>query len=114
MIEASHRRWAAGDIELESGERIREFEASYVTHGKLNPARSNAVLVTGSLTGNHHRLDFLIGPSKTLDSDRYFIVCVDPIGNGLTTSPSTSTAQAGMRFPRFSIWRPEVRCRALH
>jgi homoserine O-acetyltransferase len=103
MIEAPHRRWPAGDLELESGELIREFEASYVTHGKLNPARSNAVLVTGSLSGNHHRLDFLIGPSKALDPDRYFIVCVDPIGNGLTTSPSTSTAQAGMRFPRFSI-----------
>jgi homoserine O-acetyltransferase len=103
MIEAPHRRWAAGDLELESGELIREFEVSYVTHGKLNPARSNAVLVTISLSGNHHRLDFLIGPGKALDPELYFIVCVDPIGNGLTTSPSTSTAQGGARFPRFSI-----------
>ena len=90
MIEAPHRRWAAGDLALESGEVIRDFELSYVTHGKLNEARDNAVLVTVSLSGNHHRLDFLIGPGKALDPEHCFIVCVDPIGNGLTTSPSNS------------------------
>jgi homoserine O-acetyltransferase len=102
-IEAPHRRWAAGDLRLESGEAIRDFELSYVTHGKLNPEKSNAVLVTVSLSGNHHRLDFLIGPGKALDPDRYFIVCADPIGNGLTTSPSNSATQPGMQFPRFTL-----------
>jgi homoserine O-acetyltransferase/O-succinyltransferase len=103
MIESRHRRWAAGDLELESGELIRDFELSYVAHGELDSERSNAVLVAASLSGNHHRLDFLIGPDKALDPSRHFIVCVDPIGNGLTTSPSTSASQPGMRFPRFSI-----------
>ena len=103
MIEAPHRRWAAGDLRLESGERIRGFELSYVTHGKLNEARDNAVLVTVSLTGNHHRLDFLIGAGRALDTERYFVVCVDPIGNGLTSSPSNSAAQPGARFPRFCL-----------
>ena len=103
MIEAPHRCWSAGELNLESGERIQAFELSYVTHGKLNEARDNAVLVTVSLTGNHHRLDFLIGPGRALDTERYFVVCVDPIGNGLTTSPSNSKAQPGMRFPRFCL-----------
>jgi len=103
MIEAPHRRWAAGELALESGEVIQGFALSYVTHGELDQARSNAVLVTISLSGNHHRLDFLIGPGKALDPERCFIVCVDPIGNGLTTSPSNSEEQPGMRFPRFSI-----------
>ena len=103
MIEAPHRRWAAADLALESGEVIRDFELSYVTHGKLNDAHDNAVLVTISLSGNHHRLDFLIGPGKALDTERWFVVCVDPIGNGLTTSPSTSRAQPGMAFPRFVL-----------
>jgi homoserine O-acetyltransferase len=103
MIEAPHRRWAAGDLQLESGEAIRDFELSYVTHGKLNAARDNAVLVTISLTGNHHRLDFLIGPGKALDTEHVFVVCVDPIGNGLSSSPSNSVPQPGMRFPRFCL-----------
>lgn len=103
MIDAPHRSAALGDLKLEAGEVIRDFELSYVTHGQLNAQRDNTVLVTVSLSGNHHRLDFLIGPGKALDPERYFIVCVDPIGNGLTTSPSNSAAQPGMKFPRFAI-----------
>ena len=92
-----------GDLKLESGEVIRDFAISYVTHGTLNAKRSNAILMVTALTGNHHRLDFMIGSGKALDTDRYFVVCTDAIGNGLTTSPSTSTAQPRMRFPRYTI-----------
>jgi len=103
MIDVPHRHASFGDFRLESGEVIHDFTLSYVTHGVLNAARDNAVLVTVSLTGNHHRLDFLIGPGKALDTDRWFVVCVDPIGNGLTSSPSNSARQPGMHFPRFCL-----------
>ena len=86
-IEASHRIAELGDLQLESGEAIWDFRHSYVTHGKLNRDKSNAILVCASLTGNHHRLDFLIGEGKALDPARNFIVAIDPIGNGLSTSP---------------------------
>jgi homoserine O-acetyltransferase len=61
------------------------------------------VLACISLTGTHHRLDFLIGPGRALDPEEYFIIAADPIGNGLSTSPSNSALQPGMRFPRFTI-----------
>lgn len=80
-----------------------DYRQSYVLHGTLDAERSNAVLVCASLTGNHHRLDFLIGPGRALDPDRYCIVATDPIGNGLSTSPSNSARQPGMRFPRFTL-----------
>jgi homoserine O-acetyltransferase/O-succinyltransferase len=98
-----HQRFAMGDLQLESGEVIRDFAISYVTHGTLNAKRSNAILMVTALTGNHHRLDFMIGPGRALDTDRYFVICTDAIGNGLTTSPSTSTVQPRMKFPRFAI-----------
>ncbi|MEO8165537.1 MAG: alpha/beta fold hydrolase, partial [Betaproteobacteria bacterium] len=60
-------------------------------------------LVCISLTGNHHRLDFLIGAGRALDPGRYFVIAADPVGNGFSTSPSNSESQHGMRFPRFSI-----------
>ena len=94
---------ALGDLALESGEAILDYRQSYVTHGELDPNRRNAVLVCASLTGNHHRLDFLIGPGKALDPARWYVVATDPIGNGLSTSPSTSRRQPRMSFPRFSI-----------
>jgi homoserine O-acetyltransferase len=56
-----------------------------------------------AISGNHHRIDFLIGPGKALDSDKYFVIATDAIGNGLTTSPSTSKTQHGPAFPKFSI-----------
>lgn len=102
-IDAPHRMAELGDLELESGEVIRDYRQSYVTHGKLNGDKSNAVLICASLTGNHHRLDFLVGEGRALDPSRYFIVATDPIGNGLSTSPSNSTRQPGMQFPRFTI-----------
>jgi hypothetical protein len=52
-----------------------------------------------ALGGNHHRLDFMIGPGKALDPEKYFIICTDAIGNGLTTSPSNSKLQPRMQFP---------------
>ena len=102
-IDRPHQIAELGALELESGEAIRNYRQSYVTHGTLNADRSNLVLVCISLTGNHHRLDFLIGPGKALDTDRFFVVCADPIGNGLSTSPSNSVEQPRMRFPRFAI-----------
>src|SRR5690348_8636671 len=98
-----HQRYEIGDLKLESGEVIKDFAISYVTHGKLNERKSNAILMVTAISGNHHRIDFLIGPGKGLDTDRYFIVATDAIGNGLTTSPSNSAAQHGPAFPHFVI-----------
>jgi len=102
-IDRPHLAAGLGDLALESGDAIRDYSQSYVTHGELSTDKSNLVLVCISLTGNHHRLDFLIGPGKALDTDRFFVVCADPIGNGLSTSSSNSIKQPRMRFPRFLI-----------
>src|SRR3954451_167566 len=98
-----HQSYRIGDLALESGETIKDFSISYVTHGTLNARKSNAILMVTAISGNHHRLDFLIGPGKALDPARYFIICTDAIGNGLTTSPSNSTGQSHMKFPKFLI-----------
>ena len=96
-----HQQYRIGDLKLESGETIKDFAMSYVTHGTLNAQKSNAILMVTAISGNHHRLDFLIGPGKALDTTKYFVVATDAIGNGLTTSPSNSHAQPRMSFPRF-------------
>ena len=41
--EPPHQTHCMGDLRLESGESIRDFCISYVTHGTLNASRSNAV-----------------------------------------------------------------------
>jgi len=98
-----HQSYAMGDLKLESGEVIRDFSISYVTHGTLNADRSNAILMVTAIGGNHHRIDYLIGPGRALDPAKYFIIATDAIGNGLTSSPSNSKAQPRTQFPRFNI-----------
>ena len=100
-----HQQYRIGDLKLESGEVIKDFAISYVTHGTLNAQKSNAILMVTAISGNHHRLDFLIGPGKALDTTKYFIVATDAIGNGLTTSPSQQPGPAphvvpALRHPR--------------
>jgi len=97
------QRFAIGDFKLESGEVIHEFNIAYMTEGTLNAAKSNAVLMVTAISGNHHRIDFLIGPGKGIDTDHLFVVKTNAIGNGLTTSPSTSASQHGPDFPHFTI-----------
>jgi homoserine O-acetyltransferase len=101
--QAPDQFFGEGDLKLESGEAIRDFSISYVTHGSLNADKSNAILMVTAISGNHHRIDFMIGPGKALDPDKYFIICTDAIGNGLTTSPSNSKVQPRMQFPKFTI-----------
>src|ERR1700728_3086455 len=79
-----HQSYSEGDLKLESGEAIKDFSISYVTHGTLNEKKSNAILMVTAIGGNHHRIDFMIGPGNALDADKYFIICTDAIGKGLT------------------------------
>ncbi len=102
-IDRPHQTLGLGDLPLESGEVIRDFAISYVTHGTRSAAGDNVVLVLTAIGSIHHRLDFLIGPGRPLDPDRHFIVCADAIGNGMTTSPSNSRLQPDLAFPRFTI-----------
>lgn len=107
-IDAPHHSVRLGDFQLESGESIRDCRVSYVVHGPQRAPGLPAdgvpvVLALSAIASTHHRLDFLIGPGRALDPARVAVLAVDALGNGLSSSPSTSAAQPGMAFPRFTI-----------
>jgi len=98
-----HQIASLGSFRFASGETIDNLKVSYVTYGKLNPARNNAILSLQHFGGDHHDNEFLTGPGKALDSDKYFIIATDFLGNAkqrqdLTTGPTNSGLK--MRFPR--------------
>jgi homoserine O-acetyltransferase len=91
---------------FQSGFTLDEVKVSYVTHGKLSSNKDNVILALQHFFGDHHDLDFLIGPGKALDTDKYFVVATDFLGNSqlreeLTTGPTNSGLR--MAFPLFSI-----------
>jgi homoserine O-acetyltransferase len=94
---------ALGDFPLESGEVIHDCRVGYRTQGRLDAARSNAVLLIPWFMGTSGQIARQIGPGRLVDSSRHFVVAVDPLGNGVSSSPSNSPRQAGAAFPRFSM-----------
>jgi homoserine O-acetyltransferase/O-succinyltransferase len=114
---------------LEGGGRLRSIEVAYETWGELAADASNAVLVCHALTGDSHATgpsepghpspgwwDGVVGPARAIDTDRYFVVCVNVLGGcqGTTGPASTDPATGkpyGARFPATTI-RDMVRAEA--
>ncbi len=92
-----------GDFKLQSGTVIHDFRLGYRTLGKLNSAKSNAILWTAYLGGRSEDLLEYAGPGNIADTTRYFVILADSIGNGISTSPSNSKLQPRMQFPEFTI-----------
>lgn len=94
-----------GDFKLESGEIIYNCKIGYRTFGALNEDKSNVILFSTWFGGTSQMLGNLIGDGKDklIDSTYFFIVCVDALGNGISTSPSNSDKQRNDYFPKFTI-----------
>lgn len=92
-----------GDFRLESGEVIRDCRIGYRTFGVLNKERSNAILFPTWASGTTEQLASNFGAGRLIDTTKFYVVAVDALGNGVSSSPSNSTAQPRMSFPRFTI-----------
>lgn len=101
---------------LENGESLPSLEVAYETYGSLSPSRDNAILLCHSYTSDHHAAglrdgesrpgwwDALIGPGRTLDTERYCVVSSNCLGGAAGTTGPGSTNPAtgrpyGMQFP---------------
>jgi homoserine O-acetyltransferase/O-succinyltransferase len=93
-----------GDLKLSSGETLRHCRLGYRTLGSLNAAKSNAVLFPTWFRGGSENLLALVGPGKLVDSARFYVILVDALGNGVSSSPSNSRPpQSRARFPQIGI-----------
>lgn len=96
-----------GPLDLEEGGSIPDCQLAVATFGELNAAKDNAILITSWYSGTHQIWrDVYIGTEHALNPERYFIVCVNQIGSGLSTSPHNADgANAGIAMSKF----PHVR-----
>ncbi len=92
-----------GDFRLNSGEAIRNCKIGYRTMGHMNAAKSNAVLFPTYAGGATKDLIRFVGSGKFVDPTKYFVILVDSFGDGVSSSPSNSTLQPHMHFPKFTI-----------
>ena len=92
---------------------------AYETWGTLDQRRDNAVLILPGLSPNAHAAssaanpeagwwEGMLGPGKAIDTDRWFVLCVNPLGSckGSTgaASPHPDDGEPyRLRFPDLSI-----------
>ena len=80
-------------ITLESGRTLPVYDLVYETYGELNQDASNAILICHALSGDHHVAgyytmedkkpgwwDNVIGPGKAIDTNHFFVVCLNNLG----------------------------------
>ena len=92
-----------GNFKLQNGGVIRNCRIGYRTFGKLNQDKSNVVVFPTWAGGTTEQLGSNFGPGKLIDSTSYFVVAIDALSNGVSSSPSNSRLQPRMRFPEFSL-----------
>jgi len=105
-----------GPLALEAGGVLPGVRLAYETWGELDAFASNAVLVLHALTGDSHVAgppgpghptpgwwEALVGPGRTLDPQRWFVVAPNIVGGCQgSTGPSSSAPDGrpwGSRFP---------------
>jgi homoserine O-acetyltransferase len=84
-----------GDLQLEEGGTIRNCQLAVATFGSLNAPRDNAILVPTWYSGTNKIMEQVyIGKGRALDPDKYFIIAINQIGSGLSTSPHNTPMPA--------------------
>ncbi|MBB6098852.1 homoserine O-acetyltransferase [Deinobacterium chartae] len=118
VLETEHR--------FDSGARL-PIRLGAESYGRLNARRDNAVLICHYYTGTMHAAgrysrseleqpgwwDALIGPGRAIDTDRFFVVCLNTPANVqsrdprvITSGPDTAAPDGqpwGARFPDFGL-----------
>ena len=92
-----------GNFKLQSGEILRDCRLGYRTAGQMNADKSNIVVIPTWAGGKTEQWVPNVGPGKMADTSKYYVVLIDALSNGISSSPSNSTAQARMHFPKITM-----------
>lgn len=99
-------------LALECERVLNGFDLMVETYGTLNSDKSNAVLICHALSGSHHAAgyhsaddkkagwwDTFIGGGKAIDTNQFFVVCLNNIGSCYgSTGPTTINPETGKPF----------------
>lgn len=92
-----------GNFTLQSGQVIQNCQLSYRTYGQMNSAKSNIVFFPTWFNGTTADLEKYIGATGLVNDGRFYVITLDALANGVSSSPSNSPSQRGKLFPRITI-----------
>lgn len=105
-------------LTLANGTSFGPYELVFESHGSLNAARSNAVLICHALNASHHVAgltagtrddigwwDNMVGPGRPVDTEHFFVIGVNNLGSCFgSTGPMSLDPATGKPFgPDFPV-----------
>ena len=107
-------------LTLDCGKTINNYPLAYETYGKLNEKKDNAILAFHALSGDQFASGInpitnksgwwshLIGPSKPIDTNKFFVICANVIGGcmgsyGPSSVDPKTNKKIGTNFPVITI-----------
>ena len=118
---ASAVRFAAlpDPFPMTRGGELRRAQIAYECWGELNKERSNAILLFTGLSPSAHAAsspenpddgwwEKMIGPGRAIDTDRFFVMCVNSLGSCFgSTGPASVNPASGkpyrLEFPELAV-----------
>lgn len=99
-------------LKLQCGQVLAPITLCYEVYGTLSENADNAILIEHALSGDAHVAGYhspddakpgwwetMVGPGKTFDTNKYFIVCSNIIGGcSGSTGPSSINPKTGKRY----------------
>ena len=107
-------------LKLDCGKTIENYPLAYETYGTLNKKKDNAILVFHALSGDQFVSgtnpitnksgwwSYAVGPDKAIDTNKFFVICVNVIGGcmgsyGPDSIDPTTSKTLGTNFPVITI-----------
>ncbi len=107
-------------LTLDCGKVIDNYPIAYETYGKLNEKKDNAILAFHALTGDQFVTginpvtkkngwwSYLVGPSKGIDTNKFFVICANVLGGcmgsyGPNSIDPKTNKEFGTNFPVITI-----------
>ena len=100
----------ADGFKMWRGERLPELTLAYESWGELSPEADNAIIIFTGLSPSAHAAsstedsspgwwEFMIGPGKAIDTDRFFVVCANSLGGCYgSTGPGSINPESGQSY----------------
>lgn len=104
---------------MKRGGVLRGARVAYETWGRLSAEADNAVLIVTGLSPDAHAAanaanpepgwwEAMLGPGKPIDTDRWFVICVNSLGSCKgSTGPASANPDSGrayaLDFPELSV-----------
>ncbi len=97
-------------FQFHRGGGIEDGLLAYETWGKLNPTRSNAILILTGLSADSHAArhsehdtagwwEFMIGPGKAIDTNHWYVICASSLGSCKgSTGPCSPNPKTGTPY----------------